>query len=223
MKKPLIIFGAIFFYTIGIKLAISDKIKWPVIKPIRKSFLFIDHKKESAKLTIVGLDGKPLYLLECYLNAYDHEDPNFNYSGDFECRLTPLNSMKFYFTLLTDKTNATADWQSRGRFLIEELAGKCADYPEYGKVRHFKLRGMDLTLNIKKFKIEPGSSVKNTPWERDRVKEVLLDVTVVPDPNASSEIAEPTKYLEPPYRHPNDPNDMSRNCDTVLLNTSTAK
>lgn len=187
---------------------------WPEILPFKKSFYFADPNKTEAKMDIFGRDGTPLYLLECHLGP--HEDPAFDYSGDFECRLTSLYSKDAFSTLLTENPKQSRDWQSRGRFLIEELIGKCAVYPEYGKIRHFKLRGMELTLGIKSLKMQVDSRDVKVPKQRARIKELYLDVDVIPDPTASSEIAEPTKYVEPPYANPEDPNDMSRNCEAVL-------
>lgn len=201
---------------VGVTSAFSEESKssWPAIQSATKSFHFVDHRDTGIQMKINSTDGTPLYLLECYLNAYDHEDPNFDYSGDFECRLSSLYSKEKYSTLLTEEKHPTRDWQSRGRFLLEELQGKCSEYPEYGRLRHFKLRGMDLTLEIKNFTL--GSATENEPWNRRRIKNLDLEVTVATDPTASSEIATPTKYVEPPRAHPQDTKDLSRKCDKVL-------
>ena len=198
--------------------SLFSRIKWPEILPIMKTIHFVDHQEGAARLKVVGKNSTPLYLLECYLNAYDHEDRNFDYSGDFECRFTSLyDDSHGHSTLLIEDPYPTRDWQSRGRFLIEELKGKCAEYPEYGRIRHFRLRGMNLMLEIKAFKIKPGSSAENSPWNRDRIKELELYVTITPDAKALSEIAEPTKYIRLPSAHPEDPNDLLQNCDKVLM------
>lgn len=190
---------------------------WPVVNPLSRSIHFVDHQNIGAKVAITGTGGKPLYLLQCYLNAYDHgDDPGFNYSGNFECRLTCLYSEQSYSTLLTDEIQQTADWESRGRFLFEELAGDCAKYPEYGMVRHFRLRGMRLTLAIKNFNVEPGSLGENRPWKVDRIQSLDLKVAVASDPGALLEIAEPPPYLAPPQAHPGNRNDPSLNCSVVL-------
>ena len=89
---------------------------WPKIKSIKVDYHFIDHKYTSAKFQIMGINGKPLYQLECYLNAYEHENRDFYYSGDFECRLSKLIAPYEYSTLLTEEKHPTRDWQSRGRF-----------------------------------------------------------------------------------------------------------
>jgi len=202
----------------GAASAVTDKNihSWPVIQPLEKRLHFVDHHDMEGKLQIVGQNGAPLYLLECFLNAYGHEDRDFDYSGDFECRLTSLYSKETYSTLLTEDQDQTRDWQSRGRFFVEDLVGSCAEYPEYGRTRNFRLREMNLTLEIKDFQIEPGSRAKNAPWNRDRIKELNLVVTVASDPTAATEIAEPSKYIEPTRLHPEDINDSLKNCDTVL-------
>jgi hypothetical protein len=194
----------------------ESKSLWTEVQPLKKRFRFVDHRDAGAQLKLVGTDGTPLYLIECYLNAYDHEDPNFDYSGDFECRLSSLYTKEAYSTLLTEEKKQSRDWQSRGRFLIEELTGKCSEYPEYGLVRHFRLRGMELTLEIKNLKLKQGSATQNAPWNRERIKELDLEVTVADDPTATSGIATPTKYVEPPRAHPQDTKDLSRKCDKVI-------
>lgn len=202
----------------GVTFSIGEEKKhsWPVILPMKKSLHFADNHDMGAQLKITGIDGAPLYLLECYLNAYDHEDRNFDYSGDFECRLTSLYSKDRYSTLLTEEKHQTRDWQSRGRFLNEELTGKCLEYPEYGRVRHFRLRDINLTFEVKHFKMKPGSSSENIPWNRERIMELDLEVTVATDTTATSEIAEPSKYIAPPRLHPEDATDLSRKCDKIL-------
>lgn len=190
--------------------------KWPQISPVKKSFYFKESSAKEAKLKIVGLNGQSLYLLECYLGH--HEDPDFDYSGDFECRLTPLYSKEneVYSTLLTDDPKQSRDWESRGRFLVEEIMGKCAEYPEYGILRHFRLRGMTLTLHIKEFNLEPISGDMNVK-KKPIIRDLNLDVIVTPDQNALSTIAEKVKYVEPPYIHPEKQNDFSKNCDHVMI------
>jgi hypothetical protein len=190
---------------------------WPPVVPLDTRAQLVDREKENVDLKILAQDGKPIYFLECYLNAYSHEDPAFDYSGDFECRLSSLGSKDSYSTLLTDVEGATRDWQSRGRFLIEELSGVCATYPEYGRIRHFSLRGMNLTIEVEGLEIETGSKFANGPWDRERIRRLNVHIKVDVDPTADSEIATPPKYLEPPRTTPGDPKDLSRRCETILM------
>jgi hypothetical protein len=190
---------------------------WPTIRPLTWRFHFVDKKAQVARTRIHDVHGNPLYMLECCLNAYDYANNEFDYSGAFECRLTSLYSNETFSTLLTEERDQVRDWQSRGRFMLQEIEGKCAAYPEYGRIRSFRLRGMILRLDIKDIKMDRGSRINNAPWFIDRIEDLYLSVSVVPDSKALSATAEVTKYLSPPYVRPGDPNDMSRNCEKVLM------
>ena len=123
-----------------------------------------------------------------------------------------------YSTLLTDNPHQSRDWESRGRFLADELFGSCARYPEYGAVRHFRLRGMRITLSLADIVFDTSTGVG------DRSANGLMGLSsfrfafsVEPDSTAQSEIAELPGYEEPPL-HVN-PRDNSRHypdCSKVL-------
>lgn len=195
----------------------AQVLRWPDIKGSATTFRLTDGEQPEARLIIEDTTGKPLYLLECYLNAYEREDSSFDYSGDFECRLTSLSGVDGHATLLSEAEHATRDWESRGRFLLEELAGSCGDYPDYGRVRNFSLRGMKLTLEVLTYQLsaQVGSETHFSP--RPQMTELNFKATVSADTTAVSEVAAPTPYVEPPRAHPEAPEDQSRLCDTVLV------
>jgi hypothetical protein len=199
--RKLFFIPLIFLFCLAISVAsVIAKEKqhaWPAIAPFKDSIYLVDHKVGGAKLKIVDLNGTPLYLLECYLNAYDKKDSCYIYTSDFECRLDDLSSENECYSLLLTE-NQSRSWHSRGRFFIGDIDGKWADYPEYGKVRNYRLRGMNLTIEVKSFKTKIGSRAENAPWNKDRINELNFDVNVVSDPKALSERAEPPKYAEPP-------------------------
>ncbi len=167
---------------------------WPKIASLRKSFTFLDLRTAEVELPISGLNGQPLYMLECHNG--DYEDPHFNYSGDFECRLTSTNpdSKEDYTTLLTYAPLQTQDWESRARFFLSELEGKCGSYPEYGRVRNFRLRGMRLTLSLAFGGSERGSGRRpGGPFAAT----LRVEIRAAPDPTALSQIAEDVPYRSP--------------------------
>jgi hypothetical protein len=207
MRKQIIIFVLLFICSVGFKASdiyANGQNKWPSVTPLKRTFHFIDGKLIESKLTITGKDNSPLYLLECYLNAFDKKDKTFDYTGAFECRLTPLYDDNYdHKNLLTDQNPQLRDWHSRGVFKIDEIQCKnvediCIEYPGYGKVRHFRLRGMLLSVEIKSFKIDHDSKTTNH-LSGDRIKELELEITVTPDPNATSIIAEPVNLNEMHY------------------------
>lgn len=188
-------------------------IKWPKIKTLREIIHFSGHQLE--KINIVGQSGKPLYLLECLLNPNDNDsNEDFDYSGNFECRLTSCYDYR-HSNLLTENPYPTRDWDSRGRFLVEEITGDCANYPDYGRVRNFRLRGMHLTLAIKN--IELSTTTQKDGEKIRSIKSLELEITALSDSTAITEIAEPTKYMEPLFRNPNNPNELIRNCDSMRI------
>ncbi len=186
--------------------------KWPSVRPFKESIYFADAANAAAKFNIIGIDGKPLYAIDCHTANYEG-DPDFDYSGDFECRLKSLYSRDAFSTLFTENPEQKRDWESRGRFLVQEIIGQCADYPEYGRIRHFKLRKMEITLSIRNPEFEDiGYSKKGRP----KLKSFSFDIEVKSDQKITGEITEPVPYLEPPQANPNDPNDFTLKCDVIL-------
>ena len=121
--------------------------QYPSVRAMRRTFDVPDVSKANVSLIIRSRRGSPLYHLQCHSADYTG-DPNFNYSGDFECRLSPIPENYAYSTLFTEDINQSKDWESRARFFSADLRGVCARIPDFGAVRSFKLRHMRLTLRI---------------------------------------------------------------------------
>ncbi len=184
---------------------VGHPVSWLPVAPLERTFDFPDASQAEVSLAIPGRDGQALYRLECHTWRYE-KDPDFDYSGDFECRLTSSYAKEEYSTLLTDDPNQSRDWQSRGRFLVPELVGRCGDYPEYGRARNFRLRGMRLRLELKDVNVI--RSLEGATRGPFALRSFRLVVKVEPDPEASSTIAEPARVPKPPpqcgagYRSP---------------------
>jgi len=201
----------ILFLSVFVKAEIKN---WPRVAPIEKSFYFSEGKAAEVKLSILSTQEEPAYILECHTFAYEG-DPSFDYSGDFECRLVSAGTQDTYSTLLTDVTDQSRDWQSRGRFLAEELEGACRHYPEFGQVRHFRLRGVKITFTIHDVEFRDGlSGMKPTRENGPLFKSFQFRVQVESDATAASEIAEPIPYAYPARKYPNT-KDMSLDCEII--------
>lgn len=169
---------------------------WPAVGTMRRSFNFPEARNALLELPILGVNSKPLYLLSCRGRDL-HHDPDFEYTGDFECRLKSLYSTDRYSTLLTYNPLQERSWESRGRFISESLYGQCADYPEYGRVRHFRLRGMKLTVELSRITFERAHRPGDLE-ESELLKSFRLEVAIERDPSALSTIAEDVPFAEPP-------------------------
>jgi hypothetical protein len=160
---------------------------WPLIKECKYECDFRNANIAAVSITLQDTKGTGVYHFECHNYLYDESDTDFNYSGDFECKLTSLYSEENLPTLLTSDHNQPADWWSRGRFLADELKGRCAAYPEYGRVRTFRLRGMQLRLEL--------NDIVFTSTEVDNIKNVRLKsfhfkFEAKPDSSVSTSLAE---------------------------------
>ncbi len=189
--------------------------RWPEVTPLQKHFHFANAHEANADVYIHGLDGKPLYLLKCRTGEYEG-DPDFNYSGDFQCRLISLYEDALS-TSMTENPFATTDHETRARVFAEELWGQCGDYPEYGRVRHFRLLGMKLTFKFSEviFDRKQGRSSRAGD-EGVSLRSFGFDVQVNPDKDALSVIAEPVPFAEPLFRSKENPNELYRKCDTLV-------
>ena len=152
---------------------------FPAVKPLQRTFVVADVGEAKVSVDINSTSGAPLYHLQCHSAGYKG-DPDFDYSGDFECRLSLVGQPNSYSTLLTEDAHQTRDWESRGRFFAADLRGTCARVPEFGATRSFKLRGMDLSLEITDQKFAVGGKLSS----------LTLTVAVRPDSRAQRSIAE---------------------------------
>jgi hypothetical protein len=152
---------------------------YPDVKPLQQTFDVPDVSKANVVLNINSIDGLPVYKLQCHVAGFTG-DPDFDYSGDFECRLSSIAGGDGYSTLLTEDSAQSRDWESRGRFFAADLRNPCAQIPQFGATRSFELRGMDLTLQI----IDPMFT------DQGNLRSLKLVVKVRPNSNARREIAD---------------------------------
>jgi len=191
-----------------------SKDKWPDVRPFEKQYIFADGAHASIHESLLGSDGTPLYSIDCHTFLYD-QDSNFQYSGDFECKLASLYSQDAYTTLFTDDPDQDADWQSRARFLGIEVVDKCGSYPEFGRTRHFSLRGMEITLEISGVKLR-------TDYDAPKVRQVpafeafKFLIRVQRGPSATGGIAASVPYSYPRNISPDTQFVTKLMCDKVV-------
>lgn len=174
--------------------------KWPIVRNLHQTRTFANLAQTNTDTPFVAVirdgGGAAAYKLECHNGNYS-DTSEMNFSGDFQCELFGLNSRgkvtENLFVANTPNERST-DWWNRGRLRSEQLRGTCVHYPEYSTGRHFKLRGMRITLQF-----------TDIEWStrRDQENNALLDgfklaVDVVSDPTAQSATAEVPTGPKPP-------------------------
>lgn len=205
---------------LGIILAVaccrasSGSIGWPTVAGLRDSLVVRRGQVATADWTITTPSGDSLYRVSC--RSYGAaEDPLFSYSGDFECRLVSLYSEETHSTLLTESSHQSRDWQSRARFLAEELVGVCARYPDWGATRSFRLRGMQIQLGLSDFVIDT-LPIEGTRDSTLGLSAFVFRILVVSDPSARSVISQPSSFARPVYPDPSNPERTIRRCDRIV-------
>ncbi len=156
---------------------------------IDRSFPIDTHAKRiDIVLPVQGDDGWLRYRLICrggseeYLGELGRQK-NIYYVPPLICTLQEGN-YETESSLLGEDDSAT--WYTRGQFHWDELLGACGDYPEYGRVRHFILRGMAITLEARDLKVREG-----------QLDSFILHVTFRNDAAALSRYALRPGYLPP--------------------------
>jgi hypothetical protein len=161
---------------------------WPRITEATFKAHFSPQQGRVFKQIIVSDRGDALYILDARLpsDKGDADVQDYDYSGAFDCRLYtvvyPIPRSANYPSLLMNDGNATADWQTDGRFLAEELIPLADFNGTRTVVQRSRLRGMSV-------KIEVG----NVVVDRSRKNILSFDAkfTFRNDPSAISDIAVP--------------------------------
>ncbi len=142
------------------------------------------------QLPLLDVHGVTRYTLNCaggndkFLDELGQAQ-QINYVGPFACRLNEGKSDSENSLLSEDES---AYWFSRGQVHdFSEIIGACGRYPEYGAVRHFRLRGFELTLEFTDIALD----------SKGKPAYFVLVISVRTDPTALSADAEQTGYLTP--------------------------
>lgn len=131
--------------------AVDAKESWPLIENVDSIFNVPEpNKRIYIELPLKDAAGKTQYTLFCrggkepYLSNGAPKD--LFLVEPFACRLNE-GDKENESTLLSE--DGSPYWHTRGRVAsYNELLGACGNYPEFGRVRHFRLRGFELTLEF---------------------------------------------------------------------------
>ena len=140
-------------------LLLAAPASWPQVVDFKRSFAIVDPPHAVVKADIMDATGHPLYLFVCR-NMDDESVPDVIYAGDLDCRLMPAGPEREENLLIEDESLAA--WYSRARMFANQLQGACASYPEHGRVRHFMLRGMRLTMAFESVSFNKGKLASYT-------------------------------------------------------------
>lgn len=196
--------------------------RWPEIKPIAKTFYFSDVDAASVAFYLRNPQGKTLYWFGCHSGDFTgkptdpYKDDQTDYYGMFDCHLHLLRDKNGYNLLSYSATDHRENF-SRAFISPEELQGRCADYPEWGRIRHIRLRGMRITMEFSEVRLGQDFVTTQRPKPKGkRVESFRLELTIEPDKGALSAIAEPPVYAYPLRSLPGSAGNISDDCTKVV-------
>jgi hypothetical protein len=170
---------------------------WPTVQPVDRQ-VSVDLRSEEIQVDvpIKTTDDRIGYYFACRGGSERYLDslPD-NWVGPLMCTLA-AGDRPTEASLLSEDDSAA--WFSRGQFRSEDLVGDCGRYPEYGRQRAFRLRGMRLKLEANDVKADAAGVAHS----------FVLSISVVPDASATTAQAAQPGFL--------DPHRQGRSCQTVI-------
>jgi hypothetical protein len=165
---------------------------WPIIQRLHKTQAFVNPgqgTEDSPFLALIKDSANvPVYKLDCHNGNYEN-DGEINFSADFQCALFALKGSALASGNLlaaNSRNEQSTDWWNRGRMRSAQLRGECLAYPEYSTDRHFKLRGMLITLLFDSIEWSARKDQQSHPL----LGKFTFSFDVIPDKTAISPRAE---------------------------------
>jgi hypothetical protein len=163
---------------------------WPKIRPFHYTTR-VDAKSRQIffSFPIYNLSGGVEYTFACHGGSDDYLGGLEKTLG--ECIVSP---MCFFLGKGPKDTiggllaeDAAASWHTRAQVRYESLLGACGNYPEFGRVRHFRVMAMQITVEFSNIQADSSGQV------------TFLDISVSGrrDPSVTSSFAERPQYLPP--------------------------
>jgi len=178
---------------------------WPEIRQITKSQYLPNVETSRFNIIIWAMNNQPLYRFHCMgQSALERVDPADSWAH-LSCHLHSLYGRDPKESLLIEDPY-DREAASRGEIWSKDLWGRCADYPDWGRIRDFMLRGMHVRIELSRIKFDDARETV-VP----HLRAVHLRVSVYPDPAAASSVARAS-----PYDHPRGPEYGPLNCEVLV-------
>ncbi len=178
----------------------QDVSSWPHIREFQQSFAFKDPQSMFIGFPIVDLTGTIVYQVQCASPfSRDPRVRQFDWSGDFECRVfvPGANHMPEVQLLANTPSRNQREFESRGRFFWNQLTPECVAYPDWGGRRTYRFRRMKLTIVISDPDIVSPKSFTGTPTIDVALLALRVEIRGEFDRTASHSVGGPASVLEP--------------------------
>lgn len=172
---------------------------WPVIEPTHAEFIYVAPRATDDDRPFIAYfkdaQGNPAYKFECHNGAYG-DAIEVTFSDELQCALFAFkgDTVTAVNLLAADTRDEQGnDWWNRGHVSSAQFRGECLSYPEYSTSRHFRMRGLDVTLTFTDIQWSNGQDPKN-----QSLASFTLAIDALSDKDARSPVAEPAAGPTPP-------------------------
>jgi hypothetical protein len=169
---------------------VTHRRDWPKIRSFQfKTRVNAKSRQIFFSVPIYNVTGNVEYTFTCHGGTDEYLDSLEKSLG--ECIVSPMcfflskGSQQTTGALLAE--DAAASWHTRAQVRYESLIGPCGDYPEFGRVRHFRVMAMQITVEFSNIQTDHSGQV------------TFLDISVSGkrDSSVTSSYAERPHYLPP--------------------------
>ncbi len=213
----------LFALSVGVlALFASSNHPWPEIKPLAKSFDFPAVDQASVDFYLNDAQGNSVYWFGCHSADFSgrsgdpFHDDKWDYYGAFDCHLHSLTDKNGFNLLSYDAVDPRENF-SRALTVPKQLQGRCAEYPEWGRLRHIRVRGMLITLEYRDPRFVQKPRESDRPSAGLPLQSFRFDVRVEQDKSALSAFAEPPPYEYPLRTQPGSTKNISDDCAQIIF------
>jgi hypothetical protein len=160
---------------------------YPQVAPTEGSATFALEEDKDWQMPILDSDGRQVYSLGCRAALGEAGLGRWGVC----CELLQAGKD---LDLLADSVDPYSR-RIRTLFEQEQFDGECAEYPEWGAIRTFKLRGFQLVLRVKSVVLD-GTGSQRLGFYRGRIARFDMAAKVVPNRSATSAVALPSRYVD---------------------------
>jgi len=182
----------------------AESMNWPRLRPIQLSLgVQLNAQRIYLDVPLTDVNDRIRYRLICrggsnrYLEEVERETDVSSYVNELLCILNEGEKESDNSLLAEDDRSPV---HTRGHFSQNSLLGACGEYPEYGLVRRFRLRGFELKLALSNLVVAPGNETPvgaANSENRADVQYAVMTVSVEPNPAVKTARPEQPGYIDP--------------------------
>jgi len=165
---------------------------WPSIRPFNVTVsINMSDEKIHFSIPILNTKGSIVYRISCHGGSQSYCDEELedllgsNFVSPMCFFMSDASKPSTLGPLLAE--DGSAHWHTRAQVHFSDLIGLCGDYPEFGRLRHFRVRGMAITIHFQQVDLDANG----------QPSQLQVNISGDHDPTATCSYVEVPDYLHP--------------------------